>query len=76
MAGDAIELLAESEKRHAIKSGSFGASSLAERHLATADFGGALQTWDLERMSQPLFKAQAHAGIINCMDATGGQVGA
>ena len=31
--------------------------------------------WDLERMDKPVFHAQAHASIINQLDATGGQVG-
>ena len=35
----------QSEKHAAFKCGTFGASSLAERHLATGDFDGRLSIW-------------------------------
>ena len=35
----------QSEKHAAFKCGTFGASSLAERHLATGDFDGRLAIW-------------------------------
>src|SRR3546814_15691059 len=35
----------QSEKTHGIKCGTFGASSIEERHLATGDYGGVLNIW-------------------------------
>lgn len=70
-----LHLLHEVEKPSPLKCGSFGASSLAERRLATGDFGGKLQLWDLEAMEAPVFSAQAHSGLINCLDAIGGLKG-
>ena len=71
-----IELQAELERPQPFKCGSFGASSLAERHLATGDFGGNLATWDLERLNTPVYAAKAHDTIINCLDGCGGVKGA
>eukprot|EP00873_Tetraselmis_striata_P043052 jgi/Tetstr1/463316/TSEL_008240.t1 len=70
---DAV-LLKETEKPAAFKCGTFGASGLTERRLATGDFSGKLCIWDLERISAPpVFEVQAHASIINQMDGAGGQ---
>lgn len=44
-----FKVLAELEKKDALKCGTFGASSLAGRQLATGDYGGNLNIWDLER---------------------------
>lgn len=38
-------LLFKVEKNTAFKCGTFGASSLRQRHLATGDFEGRLQIW-------------------------------
>jgi hypothetical protein len=73
--GPDLKTVKEVEKKHAFKCGTFGASSLAERRLATGNFGGELQIWDLENTSAPLFSAQAHASIVNAIDGCGGQVG-
>lgn len=62
----------EFEKPAAIKCGTFGASSFEERHLATGDFKGNMMTWDLERMSEPVYNVKAHDNIINCIDGCGG----
>ena len=35
----------QAEKPKAFKCGTFGASSLKDRHLATGDFDGKLQIW-------------------------------
>jgi hypothetical protein len=72
--GPELKLLAESEQPHGLKCGSLGASTAADRHLAAGDFGGRLQTFDLERPAQPVFLVQAHRGVVNALDAFGGQV--
>lgn len=30
--------------------------------------------WDLERLDNPVYEAQAHANIVNAIDSCGGQV--
>jgi len=70
--GGQIKAQQEFEKTAAFKCGTFGASSLEDRHLATGDFKGNLMTWDLERMSEPVFQAKAHETIVNCIDGCGG----
>ena len=62
----------QSEKRHSFKCGTFRASSLQKRRLATGDFGGRVSIWDLERLEAPTFSAKAHEGIINTIDGCGG----
>mmetsp|Transcript_42043 Transcript_42043/g.131716 ORF Transcript_42043/g.131716 Transcript_42043/m.131716 type:complete len:322 (-) Transcript_42043:22-987(-) len=62
----------ESEKPSGIKCCTFGASSIEDRHVACGDFAGQLNIWDLERPEVNLFSAQAHAGIVNCIDGIGG----
>jgi len=74
--GDA-ELAGELEMPKSFKCGTFGHSSLAERSLATGDFGGQLAIWDLDRLTQPTFSVpDAHSTIINCIDGCGGLKGA
>ncbi|KAJ1620652.1 WD40-repeat-containing domain protein [Pavlovales sp. CCMP2436] len=70
-----FSLLHEAEKPSPLKCGTFGASSLAERRLATGDFTGKLNIWDLENLAAPVFAAQAHAGLLNCIDGVGGLKG-
>ena len=72
--GNELKLAAEREYPHPLKCGTFGASSLSQRHLATGNFEGKLQIFDLERLAVPTFSAQAHAGIINQVDGAGGKV--
>lgn len=45
-----------------------------DRLLATGDFGGRLQTWDLERPDEPLTSTAAHSGLVNAIDGGGGKV--
>ena len=54
MENNGVKLDKEVEKKAAFKCGTFGASSLRERHLATGNFEGYLQLWDLERPEKPL----------------------
>uniref|UniRef100_A0A7S2QTR2 WD repeat-containing protein 92 n=1 Tax=Chlamydomonas chlamydogama TaxID=225041 RepID=A0A7S2QTR2_9CHLO len=70
--GPELKLIKESEKPSSFKCGTFGASSLVERKLATGNFEGKLQIWDLENTAQPVFDVQAHASIVNAMDGCGG----
>lgn len=70
--GPKLKKLKQSEKHHTFKCGTFGASSLVERHLATGDFKGTLFLWDLERLSLPIWHVKAHDTIINAMDGCGG----
>lgn len=53
-----LELVVDSTKPHGIKCGTFGASSIEERHLATGDHAGKLAIYDLERVDTPLFSQQ------------------
>ncbi|XP_055880420.1 dynein axonemal assembly factor 10-like [Biomphalaria glabrata] len=67
-----VQIVRDVEKSKAFKCGTFGASSLQNRYLATGDFSGKLQIWDLETLDLPLYSAQAHKEIINCIDGVGG----
>lgn len=42
---DGLEKVNEFGKKDYFKCGTFDASSLSDRHLATGDFGGRLQVW-------------------------------
>jgi WD repeat-containing protein 92 len=74
LSGSELALVSDVEKASPFKCGSFGASSLADRHMATGNFAGRLQVWDLEVSGAPLLDVQAHASIVNQLDAFGGQV--
>lgn len=67
-----LKQVLESEKRHSFKCGTFGASSLHKRRLATGDFGGRLNIWDLEHIAAPVYSAKAHDIIVNAIDGCGG----
>ncbi|XP_038071496.1 WD repeat-containing protein 92-like [Patiria miniata] len=69
--GDA-KLLQEVEKKEAFRCGTFGASNINQRHLATGDFDGNLRIWDLEKIDIPVYSASGHSEIINCIDGVGG----
>lgn len=72
-----LKLQASVEKAAGFKCGTFSASSLESRHLATGDFSGRLSVWDLERLDSPVFTTSAHSQIINAIDGCGGlEVGA
>lgn len=72
--GPELKLVKEVEKPSSFKCGTFGASSLADRHLATGSFAGKLQVWDVENTREPIYDIQAHASIVNAIDGCGGQV--
>lgn len=67
-----ISLVHEAEKSKALKCGTFGASSVQQRYLATGDFEGKLQIWNLERLEMPVYSVKAHREIINAIDGVGG----
>ncbi|KAJ3109101.1 WD repeat-containing protein 92 [Phlyctochytrium planicorne] len=72
LANGKAELVRESEKRHAIKCGTFGASSLQARHIATGDFEGNVDLYDLERLETAVWHTKGHDTIVNCIDGVGG----
>ncbi|CAH1791975.1 unnamed protein product [Owenia fusiformis] len=67
-----VTLLKDIEKSKAFKCGTFGASSLQQRNLATGNFEGQMQIWDLESTELPVYSVQGHTEIINCIDGVGG----
>ena len=73
LAGTEIKLTKEMEKKTSFKCGTFGASGLAERQLATGNFEGYLQLWDLEHADKPIMDVKAHTSIVNAIDGCGGQ---
>eukprot|EP00500_Bicosoecida_sp_ms1_P007240 CAMPEP_0203824502 /NCGR_PEP_ID=MMETSP0115-20131106/51911_1 /ASSEMBLY_ACC=CAM_ASM_000227 /TAXON_ID=33651 /ORGANISM="Bicosoecid sp, Strain ms1" /LENGTH=358 /DNA_ID=CAMNT_0050733541 /DNA_START=188 /DNA_END=1264 /DNA_ORIENTATION=- len=67
-----LKLVSQCEKPKGFKCGTFGASSLEDRHLATGDYDGKLAIWDLERTDVPVYQVQAHKSILNSIDGCGG----
>ncbi|KAK4005161.1 dynein axonemal assembly factor 10 [Daphnia magna] len=66
------ELITEVEKPFALKCGTFAASSFENRLMATGDFNGNLNLWDLEKPNTAVYSAIAHSSIINDIDGIGG----
>jgi len=69
--GGDVKLVKETQTLHGIKCGTFGASDLGSRQIATGDFGGLVNIWDLETMKS-VYNVQAHGAIINSIDGAGG----
>lgn len=67
-----LEAIAENVVTHGIKCGTFGASSIEERNLATGDYSGKLNIYDLEYIDKPKYSQQAHTSLINAIDGCGG----
>ncbi|XP_011504041.1 PREDICTED: WD repeat-containing protein 92 [Ceratosolen solmsi marchali] len=67
-----LSLIKTIDKPNPIKCGTFKASSLRTRYLATGDFKGKLQLYDLEKPSEPVYSANAHGEIINAIDGVAG----
>ncbi|CAK4137783.1 unnamed protein product [Aphanomyces euteiches] len=67
-----LKTVLELEKQHGVKCGTFGASSLDERQLAVGDYAGVMSVYDFEKPEIPVYSAQAHKSIINCIDGCGG----
>ena len=82
--GASLELAAEAEQPASLKcacvlSGGSGAGSTKQQLIALGNFDGQLQLMDADRLgssSEPLWRVQAHAGVVNGLDACDGQVGA
>jgi len=73
--GSELEVVGQAEQQASLKCGSFGASLAGAAHLALGTLGGQLQLLDLERLdSGAVWEVQAHKGILNGLDAFGGQV--
>lgn len=71
-----LRTLQEVKKPSPFKCMTFGhnmidSSNTIAKQMATGDFGGALQLWDLERLEKPVVEIRkAHDNIINCMDGS------
>eukprot|EP01012_Entosiphon_sulcatum_P023303 TRINITY_DN28290_c0_g1_i1.p1 TRINITY_DN28290_c0_g1~~TRINITY_DN28290_c0_g1_i1.p1 ORF type:complete len:284 (+),score=67.43 TRINITY_DN28290_c0_g1_i1:75-926(+) len=63
-----LQVVKEVEKSQPFKCCTFGQSPEEERHLATGNFKGQLQVWDIEDFGVPLFDVAAHESIINTID--------
>ncbi|XP_071079335.1 dynein axonemal assembly factor 10-like [Haliotis cracherodii] len=67
-----VKLVHKVEKAKTFKCSTFGASTLQQRFLATGDFDGKMQMWNLESTELPVYSVKAHKEIINCIDGVGG----
>ncbi|CAL1300754.1 unnamed protein product [Larinioides sclopetarius] len=72
ISGGKVQLVTDVTKPRGFKCGTFGSSPMHQRHLATGDFEGNLQLWDMESLDSPLFNVRGHTQIINAIDAVGG----
>lgn len=72
MTGEGVKKQDEVRKPRPFKCGTFSASSLEERFLATGDFQGNLDVWDLESFSKPVFTVKGHTDFIGGIDGAGG----
>ena len=70
--GKSLKLTAEVETAKPIKCGTFGASSLETRAIATGNFVGDLAIYDVEVPASPVYCVKAHEQIINAIDGVGG----
>eukprot|EP01117_Protostelium_nocturnum_P012616 TRINITY_DN4643_c0_g1_i1.p1 TRINITY_DN4643_c0_g1~~TRINITY_DN4643_c0_g1_i1.p1 ORF type:complete len:369 (+),score=104.39 TRINITY_DN4643_c0_g1_i1:35-1108(+) len=67
-----LVLRSENDKQSPFKCGTFGATSLEERHLATGDMNGRISTWDLQRPESSVWTSKGHEQMIYCIDGIGG----
>ncbi|KFM80673.1 WD repeat-containing protein 92, partial [Stegodyphus mimosarum] len=72
ISGGKVHLVSEDTKPKGFKCGTFGASGLHQRQLATGDFEGNLQIWDIDKSEVPVYSVKAHSQIINAIDGVGG----
>ncbi|CAH0551746.1 unnamed protein product [Brassicogethes aeneus] len=73
LTGEGLEKQTEFCKKDYFKCATFDASSLRNRHLATGDFGGRLQVWDLEDTFVPVYMTTKHSQVINSIDGVSGR---
>ena len=70
-----LNTIHEKEVRPAsIKCCTLGASSLRDPQVATGDFEGKLDIYDIETMKPTYSVKNAHGAIINCIDGIGGSM--
>ncbi|KAJ8674293.1 hypothetical protein QAD02_005555 [Eretmocerus hayati] len=67
-----LKLVKTIERPQSIKCGTFKASNLRDRFLATGDFKGKLHIYDLEDSSSPVYSADAHTQVLNTIDGVAG----
>lgn len=67
-----MKLISEWKKDQGIKCGTFKASPVSIRDVATIDMKGMLHIYDIER-GQAKYSVQAHAQMGNCVDGIGGK---
>ncbi|CAG0897899.1 unnamed protein product [Darwinula stevensoni] len=67
-----LNLVEGSECPTGLRCGTFGASSFQQRQIATGDFKGVLNIWDIESLKEPVYTAKAHADIVNAIDGVAG----
>ncbi|RLU14866.1 hypothetical protein DMN91_012753 [Ooceraea biroi] len=72
VSGGELKLVKNIERSSQMKCGTFKASSLRDRYLATGDFKGTLNIYNLEDASIPIYTASAHTQIINAIDGVAG----
>eukprot|EP01064_Diplonema_japonicum_P013631 TRINITY_DN21175_c0_g1_i1.p1 TRINITY_DN21175_c0_g1~~TRINITY_DN21175_c0_g1_i1.p1 ORF type:complete len:375 (+),score=87.74 TRINITY_DN21175_c0_g1_i1:47-1126(+) len=63
-----LEKLEEVEKNAPLKCMTFNHSPQDTRTVATGNFQGEVQVWDLERTDVPIFTTRGHKSIINAID--------
>ena len=67
-----LKVVKEKKAPNGFKCATFGASNLDNRSIATGDYKGILNIWDMERLDSPTYQVQAHDKIVNCIDGCGG----
>ncbi|CAI9730376.1 repeat-containing 92 [Octopus vulgaris] len=67
-----LNLVHETEKPKSFRCCTFAASDIQERHLATGNFHGKMEIWDLEHSDTPVYSVNGHTQIINSIDGVGG----
>ena len=72
MEGGKLVLLSEWQKPFGIKAGTFKASPISIRDVATVDYAGKLIIYDIER-GQEKYSVQAHSSMANTIDGIGGK---
>jgi len=78
---EVLRRLSHVTKDYGFKCGTFGHSfdrkGVSSQSLATGDFEGTLNIWDLEKLNKPTFEIkEAHSKIINAIDGISGKHGA
>jgi len=72
LAPDGVQEVSRTNRKKALRCGTFRSSCKQDRHFATGDFAGGLDIWDLEVIGEPLTSVKAHGDIINAVDGGGG----